>query len=184
MRLRRLDMSTRADFFKLHSKTNDCGWCCCVAWWVPTWDGWSDRTAVQNRLLRQQLFDHGEFDGYLYYDDKTPIGWCQVGPRDRLQKLVKQFALSPDPDVWAITCFLVLPSHRRKGMARSMLEAVLEDLKSRAVTRVQAFPKQTESEDPLEHWCGPVQLFQEVGFRQTSAVGAPLIFEYSLDREA
>ena len=81
------DASRREDFFAVHSEINDCGWCSCVAWWVPTWDGWGNRTASENRELRESLCERGEYDGYLLYLDGAPVGWCQVGPRDRLEKL-------------------------------------------------------------------------------------------------
>ncbi len=51
----RFDTSRREDFFRLHSDANEAGWCQCVAWWVPSWDGWADRTAEENRRLRDEL---------------------------------------------------------------------------------------------------------------------------------
>ncbi len=73
--------SRRPDFFRLHSEANGCGWCCCVAWWTPTWEGWGERTAEENLRLREALFDRGEHDGYILYLDHEPVGWCQAGPR-------------------------------------------------------------------------------------------------------
>ena len=61
--LRRFDANCRADFFALHSAANDAGWCYCAAWWVPSWHGWGERTAAQNRALREQLCVRGEYDG-------------------------------------------------------------------------------------------------------------------------
>ncbi len=134
-----LDKKTLADFYQVHSAANQAGWCFCAAWWVPTWEGWGDRTAAENRSARQAQFDLGEFDGYLLYVDGAPAGWCQCGPRDRLPKLVSQFNLPPDPHVWAVTCFLVTPAYRGQGLARQLLEAVLQELKSCGVQRVQGF---------------------------------------------
>ena len=50
----RFEVSRRADFFDLHSKKNGEGWCCCVASWVPTWDGWGERSARHDgaRIVR------------------------------------------------------------------------------------------------------------------------------------
>lgn len=179
--LRRLDRSLVPDFFALHSDANDNGWCHCVAWWVPTWDGWSDRTAEENRRLREDLFERGEFDGYLHYEGERPVGWCQVGRRDRLEKLVGQFGLTPDPEVWAVSCVLVAPSARGTGVARAMLSGVLEDLRARGVRRVQAYPKRGESTDPGEQWRGPARLFEELGFRPVP--GARTIVELVLSQD-
>jgi GNAT superfamily N-acetyltransferase len=164
MDVRRLDATCERDFWALHSAKNECDFCACVAWWVPTWDGWGERTAEENRALRRELFARGEFDGYIGYAGGEPVGWCQVGPRDRLAKLVAQFALAPDPACWAITCFLVAPAHRRSGVARELLARVLDDLHRRGVARVVAFPKAESRSDPLELWTGPWGLFVEQGF--------------------
>lgn len=148
----RLDAARLADFRALHQGQ----WCWCVAWWVPTWDGWTDRTEEENRALREQL----PFDGYLAYVDGRPAGWCQVGPRDRLQKLVRQYGLPPDPEVWAVSCMMILPAHRGQGVASTLLSEVLKDLGGRGVRRVQAFPKRKD--DP---WTGPESMFVGAGFR-------------------
>ena len=104
-----LDSSRREDFYRVHSEANEANWCYCVAWWVPTWEGWGQRTADENLTLRESLFQLGEYDGYLLYVDGEPAGWCQCGPRDRLPKLLEEYRLEPDPEVWAITCFLIAP---------------------------------------------------------------------------
>lgn len=160
----RLDESRRSDFFRVHSEAAGGGWCHCVAWWTPTWEGWGDRTAEENRRLRADLFDRGEYDGYLLYFDGNPVGWCQVGPRDRLEKLARQYGLAADPAAWAITCFLIAPSHRRQSLARQLLIAVLEDLRARGIRRVEAFPKRGENLETGDLWTGPESLFLSAGF--------------------
>lgn len=160
----RLDPSRRADFFRVHCDANGCGWCQCVAWWVPTWDGWGERTAGENRRLRDELFDRGEYDGYLLYVDGAPAGWCQAGPRDRLAKLVRQYGRPPEPETWAVTCFQIAPSHRRRGLASRLLAEVLADLRRRGARRVEAFPKRAAEFDPLEMWTGPESLYRKAGF--------------------
>jgi GNAT superfamily N-acetyltransferase len=120
---------------------------------------------VENRALRKALCARGEYDGYLLYLDGAPAGWCQVGPRDRLEKLVQQLALSPDPDVVAITCFFIHPSHRRQGHASRLLREVLRDLRDRGVRRVEAYPKRGNGLDADDLWTGPEPLFLDAGFR-------------------
>jgi GNAT superfamily N-acetyltransferase len=155
----------------------DGGWCQCVAWWVPTWDGWGDRTAEANRALRDALFARGEHDGYLALQAGRALGWCQVGPRDRLHKLVAQHGLEPDPEVWAVTCFKVLPEARGQGVARALLASVLTDLQRRGVRRVQAFPRAGEGHDASEVWTGPVRLFEGAGFRPVHTEGRRQVWE-------
>jgi GNAT superfamily N-acetyltransferase len=163
-RVVRFDASRVSDFFAVHSAANGADWCYCAAWWVPTWDGWGERSAKQNRELRSSLLERGEYDGYLLYVDNSPAGWCQVGPRDRLSKLVEQFQLRHDADTWAITCFLIAPSYRRQGMSSYMLDAVVEDLRDSGVRRIEAFPRRGAELDEAELWNGPEDLFLEAGF--------------------
>ncbi|MCP4867707.1 MAG: GNAT family N-acetyltransferase [Proteobacteria bacterium] len=161
----RLSESSVGSWGRLMRGCEDEGWCSCVAWWTPTWDGFSERTAEENRQLRKYLFAHGEYDGYLAWEMDQPVGWCQVGPRDRLHKLREQFDLEPEMGTWAITCFKVRPDHRRQRVAMQMLAAVIEDLPSRGATRLEAFPKRMEGADPTALWTGPEALYTKLGFQ-------------------
>lgn len=176
----RVSAENAADFFKFQCPENGNGWCHCVAWWTPKWDGWGERTAEQNKALREELFARGEYDGYLLYLDGKVTGWCQAGPRDRLQKLVRQFELAPDADVWAITCFELAPQARGQGHARTMLDRVLGDLRLRGVKRVQAFPRKGKQLEPGEAWTGPESLYAGAGFRGIGASDKRLVVELEL----
>ncbi len=162
--VRKFDESQRDAFFQLHSKANGCEWCNCIAWWVPTWEGWGERTEEQNRAFREDLLKRGEYDGYLLYEKDIPVGWCQVGKRDRLEKLVRQFELRADPEAWAITCFFIAPSHRNKGLAQHLLQNVLDDLHRNSITRIEAFPRRTDEPTPGNQWTGPERMYRAAGF--------------------
>ncbi len=147
-------------FRALHATS---GWCACVAWWVETWDGWGKRTAEENCALREQLTASDIFDGYLAFSGADAVGWCQTLPRDRLVKIGRQFDLAVDPDTWAIGCFFIHPTHRRRGVARRLLHTILCDLPSRGARRVEAYPKRTASTAD-ELWNGPEALLRAHGF--------------------
>jgi GNAT superfamily N-acetyltransferase len=140
------------------------GWCFCVAWWVETWDGWGKRTAEDNLAVRERLCRTGIFDGYLALADGKAVGWCQALPRDRLKKIRNQFDLAPAESTWAIGCFYIHPEHRRQGLARHLLRAVLEDLPGRGARRVEAYPRRVPDADAGDLWNGPETLFAEFGF--------------------
>src|SRR3990172_1080224 len=126
LRVARFSSENQADFFDFHTRVG--GDCYCAAWWVPTWDEWRQRSGEDNRQLRKELLQRGEYDGYLLYDDAKVVGWCQVGARDRLSKLASQFNMQPEPEVWAISCFQIDPDLQRRGLASELLKAVLVDL--------------------------------------------------------
>ncbi len=153
------------DFYAIHCDRHDTGWCYCVAWWVPDWDSFSERSAAENRAKRERLFEQGQYDGYLLYKGDVVQAWAQVGLRDRLEKLRASFDLEPDPEVFALSCILVRPDRRGQGMARRLLDGILERLRERGVPRLQAFPKNHDELDALEVWTGPRGLYTRAGFR-------------------
>jgi ribosomal protein S18 acetylase RimI-like enzyme len=180
-RVRRLAPERIGDFFRLHCDERGHGWCACVAWWVPTWEGWGERSAAENRRLREDLFARGELDGYLLVADGDPIAWCQAGPRDRLAKLVRQLERQPpDPGAWALSCFLVAPEHRGRGVAARLLDGVLADLPARGARRVEAYPRRDETLAAGEQWTGPAALFRRAGFREVAAAGSRLVMAREL----
>jgi len=162
--VKRITEASEADFYTIHCESHGADWCFCVAWWLPTWDGFSERSAAENRRLRDDLFAAGEYDGYLLYVDGTALGWCQVGPRDRLEKLCKQYRLAPDAAAWAISCFLIAPSLRGQGLSHQFLDDVLNDLRQRGADYVQAFPKRLAEFDVGEVWRGPEAIYARAGF--------------------
>jgi ribosomal protein S18 acetylase RimI-like enzyme len=165
-----LDAARIPDFFALHG-TPPFEWCHCVAWEVPTWEGWGERTAAENRALRERLFAAGRFDGYLLYVNGAVAGWCQCGPRDGWPKLAAQFQLAPDPETWAVTCFCIRPEVRRRGLAGRLLHAVLGDLRQRGVVRVEGFPRASGEHEDGEVWTGPFELFAAAGFKRVAETG-------------
>ena len=90
--------------------------------------------------MRDDLFATGVHDGYLAYAERAPVGWVQAGPRDDLPKIAETFSLAPDPDAWAIGCFMVLAPYRGRASGGGSSIAVLDDIRSRGVERRRGLP--------------------------------------------
>lgn len=165
----RIGDGAREAFARLHSGENGHGWCRCVAWWVPGWEGWGERGAEQNAALREELFARGERDGYLAFHGDEPVGWCQVAPRDHLPGVVHDFGASGEPDVWAVSCFFVAPPFRGRGVARALLVHALEELTARGARALEAFPRSDGATGEGEVWTGPPRLFEDLGFVERTA---------------
>ncbi len=152
--IRPLSPATVNDFRTRPSQPPE-GWCWCVAWEVPTWEGWAERSAAPNRSLLQQLWAQGEFHGYFLYCDDDAIGpWRlmdQVHQRKKrnpshvddvpvestqLHRCVgrrREMALRRPPDTAAIR-FLQALRHRRDQLrTRRFLGVVGHHLDGRPV---------------------------------------------------
>jgi len=162
--VKRLSHECEGDFYRIHCDAAGNGWCHCVAWWVPTWDGWGERTAERNAALRRQLFDAGTHDGYLIYSSGDLAGWVQAWPRDAFAKLANQFGVASDEDAWMIGCILILPTYRGHGAAGAALEQVVADLRLRGARTIDAYPKRGACE-PQALWNGPESTYRRLGFK-------------------
>ena len=166
LRLERLTTGREADFLALMARDEHGSQCWCVAWWVPTWDAYVAQTPDQHREVRDDLFARDVHDGYLAYADGAPVGWVQAGPRDDLPKIAETFSLEPDPDTWAISCFMVLAPYRGQGLARRIFTAALDDIRSRGAGAVEGYPLHGTGHEAEEVWTGPESLYAAAGFTE------------------
>ena len=167
----------RTWFDALHTDEHGLGWCQCVAWWVAGFEGWGERTAAENRALREGLFDRGVYDGYFLVAGERPVAWAQVAPRDALGRVARVFQRPPDPGAWAVGCLAVPPGERRRGRARALLTGVLEDVARRGATSLEAFPKDLggTAEEEGELWNGPLALYHALGFEVVARIPPRLV---------
>ncbi|HEX5136595.1 MAG TPA: GNAT family N-acetyltransferase [Planctomycetota bacterium] len=131
--LRPLDAAHVADFHAVLGRANaEARACLCTAAYVETWKDPTLAAPCRARMLRE-----GTSDGFLLYEDGRAVGWCQAAPRDTLVNLVRGRGLAPDPSVWAISCLVLAPEAKGRGLSRDLLKLVLAELARRGVVRVQ-----------------------------------------------
>jgi ribosomal protein S18 acetylase RimI-like enzyme len=158
----RLSADGRDDFARIHS--GDHGWCQCVAWWVPTWDDWGNRTAEENTKLRDDLFARRVHDGFLIHANGALAGWCQAYRRDAFPRLQSMFALPKDEGAWMIGCLYIKPAFRQQGIARTALALVVDALRGDGARRIDVFPKRN-AQEAGELWNGPESTYLSLGFK-------------------
>jgi GNAT superfamily N-acetyltransferase len=178
--VKRLSADLERDLYQVHSTGNCGGWCYCAAWHVPTWEGWGDRTSVQNRNVRETLFADHIYDGYLIYFDGQAKGWCQVAPRDLYPKLVSTYGLEANREVWAVTCMVLAEEYHGTGLAHFVLVQILADLRKRGIKHVQAFPHLGENLPKEDVWTGPYSIYLKAGFRVIRADSLRPVLEKTL----
>jgi GNAT superfamily N-acetyltransferase len=123
---------------------------------------WAARTLQENRAAACDRIRANRMEGYIAYRDGKPIGWCNAAPRT----MMDAFADEPDPDasrIGEITCFVVAKSHRRSGVATSLLEAACAGLKAQGLAIAEALPLAEASGDAQNHH-GPLSMYLAAGF--------------------
>jgi GNAT superfamily N-acetyltransferase len=132
---------------------------------------WASLSGPQNRIAMQSRVAVGEMEGYLAYEGATVVGWLNVQPRHRLPHCFERMGVQPPAipclasDAAVIVCFVVAPTHRRRGVARELLASAIESLAARGLKLVDAFPfKAGDSMDAADHYHGPLSLYLANGF--------------------
>jgi GNAT superfamily N-acetyltransferase len=168
---RSLTADTWDDFAALVDANNGVwGGCWCMGF-HPEGVG-KDRTATQNRQAKRAHVRNGTVHQMLVYDGDECVGWCQYGPPAELPtiKNPKAYAdgLGELPD-WRIGCIFTDKKHRRAGVARAAVSAVLDAIKEAGGGLVEAYPEQVDGRGPQRgayFHTGPENLFVELGFER------------------
>jgi len=140
----------------------------------------SQRLAERQTALRSQL-ERSTPPGVIAYMDERIVGWCGIGPRSEMERLVRSRTI-PIVDqlpVWAIVWFLVRTGYRRRGVARALLQGAIECARSHGVPALEAYPVDPDGRriNTSFAYVGTLPMFEKAGFRrvmETSARSAGL----------
>ena len=148
--------------------------------WCQAWRGRDDiaRQSGESRpaTLRRQIETDRPPPGFLAYIGHEVVGWSGVSVRTRTPRLMRSrtIPLVDDLPVWSIGCFLVRVGHRRRGVARALLSAVVEAAREAGAPAVEAYPI-----DPLGRrananfaFVGLASMFDAAGFRRVLTTDA------------
>jgi len=149
--------------------------CYCHFYHVPKSIQWPSLSGPQNRTAMRARIEVGEMEGFLAYDGGEVVGWVNAQPRHKLPHCFERLGVSPTPlpcapfEATAIVCFVIAPSQRRRGIARTLLQGALESFAARGFKLVDAFPfKSGNSELAADHYHGPLPIFLDAGFEVLS----------------
>ena len=102
------------------------------------------------QLLGRGLAVFGSYAKVLESDGE-PAAYCQFGPlsayprAQRVRDLYPKLPSAPLPAV--ITCIATTPAGRGRGLARTLIGAVVDDLAGRGFSAVEAYPEPEARED-------------------------------------
>jgi GNAT superfamily N-acetyltransferase len=136
--------------------------------------------AERKEGLRRQL-EAPTPPGVLAYLEDILVGWCGLGPRASMQRLVRSRTILAVDDlpVWSIVCFLVRAGYRRRGVARALLHGAIQCARLHGAPALEAYPVDPGGKrlSTSFAYVGTLAMFEAAGFRrvlETSARSAGL----------
>lgn len=113
--------------------------------------------------------------GVVTYLDGTPVGWCNIGPRSEIPRLVHSTLIRPvdDVPVWSIVCLVVRAGHRKQGVTTPLIEGAVAYAGSRGAPAVEAHPVDPPGRmDTTMAFVGTRSMFEKTGFRVVGTTDA------------
>ena len=162
-----------------HALTGGCdGRSCQCQWWTITNAEFQRATTDQRReMLRHELSTAAAPPALIAYVDGEAAGWVRVGPRaaqvriSRTRDIAANTALPlDDPEVWAVTCFVVRRDHRGTGLNHRLLAAAVDHAREQGARVVEAYPYDTAigTHAANELYRGILSVFEAAGFREVA----------------
>ncbi|MCT9867754.1 GNAT family N-acetyltransferase [Paenarthrobacter aurescens] len=160
---------------------------CWCRWFALSGKAWTHTSPDDRKELLKSAFSADPAPGVLAFRDGRPVGWCAVEPRANYPRLKRSSVLrashqapSDDAGVWAVSCFVVAPNHRRTGVSSVLLDAAIDHAFNNGAEAIEAYPVDTElrtkaTASDLYH--GALSLFVAAGFSPVteSVPGRPVV---------
>ncbi len=126
---------------------------------------WGRATADENRAAKSALLRAGRTQGYFATAGGRTVGWCHAAPRTTLPMLAHDPDLAVDDaaHVGSIVCFVVAAPFRGQGVAKRLLDAACDGLRTQALQVAEGYPRKQVGSD-ADAYHGPLDLYLAAGF--------------------
>ena len=149
---------------------------CWCAYWRLSAGAYATASPEERRQLLRDRVGREPAPGMIAYVGGEAVGWCSLGPRVGFERLVRSRTIPAidDRPVWAIVCFRVKTGHRRRGVARALLEGAVAYARSQGAVGLEAYPvdrgeRRIRAPDA---YVGILRMFDMAGFRRVVATEA------------
>ncbi len=141
----------------------------------------AERRSAHHSAIRRAS-RQGRAAGLIAYDDAGPVGWVSFSPRQEYARLVASRVLQPvdEAEVTSVVCFVIAARARRQGVARALLNGVIEYAAGHGIGLLEGYPVDhgEERRPGAAMWRGPRRLFEAAGFtvadtRQANSIARP-----------
>jgi GNAT superfamily N-acetyltransferase len=144
-----------------------------VGCWCQPWRGLDTKRISGGRsrieLLRDQMDGPPPAPGYVAYLADEPAGWVGVTVRSDAPRLAHSRTIPAIDDlpVWAIGCFRIRAGFRRRGVARALLDGVVDAARRAGAPGVEAYPIDPDGRIEVgAGFVGIASMFDAAGFRR------------------
>ena len=156
------------NFFDNIAFTDNPDWsgCYCQFYHFPgSIKEWGDATKEQNRNASEKLILEDKMKGFLAYVNNQTVGWCNVNNKEAYSNIPYKDELgeSARNKIASIVCFVISPSYRKKGIARTLLQKTIVNLRENGFKWLESYPRTGELSD-AHSYHGPVSLYSSEGF--------------------
>lgn len=167
-----LTSETWKDFEKLFGEKGACAGCWCMYWLMRRKEYDEKRKDGRTKNEMKKIVKNGAVPGIIAFDNKNPIGWMAVQPRENYPVLNNSKILAPldDKPVWSIVCFFVHKDYRRKDVSVELIKEAVKFAKKNKAKIVEGYPVEpkTDKAAPPFIWTGTSSAFTKAGFKEVA----------------
>lgn len=148
--------------------TDNPGWSVCYCYFHHYPGGtkeFENQTKEENKNAAVELIKTGKLNGFLAYSNDKPVGWCKADLKGNFVNLPfkDDETLTENIKIAAVACFLIAPTQRKQGIARSLLQHACSTFRNHGYTTVEGYPRMGKQSD-AHSYNGPISLYESEGF--------------------
>ena len=139
-------------------------------------------SGVKNTVRKYavEMLDKNRIQGYLAYDGKLSVGWCNAADMESYAGFVPEFARkNACGKTISIVCFEIAPEYRGRGIASAFIDRVCHDAKAKGYAAVEGYARVSEERNDFDYQ-GPLRLYQKAGFVEAAREGKQVIMRKAL----
>jgi GNAT superfamily N-acetyltransferase len=170
-----------SDVVQVFGERGDSSRCWCQFFRVSNADFQAAPADELRELLRRDVASDGTPPGLIGYIDGVPVAWVAVRPRTDYPRLLRWSVVAAHgvtpvdaPDVWSVSCFVVRPGFRRRGLSSALLSAAIDAAQSHGARVVEAYPTDTSTRarwSGTDLYRGTLAVFERAGFTRVDDGG-------------
>lgn len=149
------------DIRKVFRRGGDASSCWCMYFKLETKHFDELKNPGQREAFRRIVETGTPPPGVIAYVCDEPAGWCACEPRSNYPRLCKSRVAKPvqpsdadNPNLWSITCFVVVQQFRGRGLMGVLIDAACEHARLHGATAVEAYPR-TRASRPTHNTAYP-----------------------------